>query len=328
MMEFLKNFIELTRAYTLPITFASCFIIYSYAHYSSEFYFPAFILLIFALCCIHLYTNLYDDYKDIKKQIQKGNKLEDISFTGYIPKAVLILNKTFSIKQVRYILGLTSMLGLGIGITFALDAGWPVLFFIIAGIVLILLYPESSKIYCQELTVGLIFGPLVIMGGYYALTKEFNSSLLLLSFAIFFATLTLLHAKNIMDWEFDINAGKKTLAILSGSKENAIKWLSAIAVIPYVIVVIGVLFNQIFNPSMLCVFLTLPIYCKLISSMKEYIEVKDVEFNPRWYWGFFENWKTIKEKRIDFFMFRFYLARNFAFFFALFAALGVIGVIK
>ena len=56
--------------------------------------------------------------------------------------------------------------------------------------------------------------------------------------------------------------------------------------------------------------------------MKDYININDVELKPRWYWGFFENWETIKENKIEFFMFRFYLARNYAFFFALFAAVG------
>ena len=96
------------------------------------------------------------------------------------------------------------------------------------------------------------------------------------------------------------------------------KWMM---ILSYYIVVFGVLMGM-FNPYMLLVFLTLPIATKLNESMKDYINIKDIEFKPRWYWGMFENWKEIQEKRIDFFMFRFYLARNFAFFFALFASIG------
>ena len=91
--------------------------------------------------------------------------------------------------------------------------------------------------------------------------------------------------------------------------------------IPYIIVLAGVLLN-IFNSKMLYVFLTLPIATKIISSMKEYIEIKDVKFKPRWYFGFFENWKEIQNAKLEFFMFRFYLARNFSFWFALFASIG------
>ena len=77
-----------------------------------------------------------------------------------------------------------------------------------------------------------------------------------------------------------------------------------------------------YNPKTLYVFLTLPVATKLIESIKDYVNVKDIKFEPRWYWGFFENWKEIKERKLDYFMFRFYLARNFAFFFALFASIG------
>ena len=79
-----------------------------------------------------------------------------------------------------------------------------------------------------------------------------------------------------------------------------------------------------FNPKMLYVFLTLPIATKLLESMKDYINIKDVKFETRWYWGMFENWEQINKLNIAFYMFRFYLARNFLFFFAIFAAIGIV----
>lgn len=322
-MGLVKKFIELTRAYSLLVTFASCFVIYAYAHYSPNFSLLNFVILTFALCCVHLGGNLYDDYKDIKIQLQNGKKLEEVYFDGFIPKARLIKDGTFSINATRKIINIMFVIATSIGLSFTLCSGWPILIFMLLGAILTLLYPMSSKYNCSEIIIGMIFGPLMIMGGYYALCSEFNLNLFILSIAIFFATLVLLHAHNIMDWEFDIKNGKKTIAILSGSKQNAIKILGFFIVSSYLIILAGVLTNC-FNPNMLLVFLTLPIATKLISSMKEFIDVKDVEFKPKWYLGFFENWKLIKENKIDFFMFRFYLARNFVFFFALFASIGVV----
>ncbi len=322
-MEFVKKFIELTRGYTLLMSLGPCLILYSYLHNNDIFTKPAFFMVMIALFCVHLGVNLYDDYKDIKKQLELGKSLEEVSFDAYIPKAVLIRNKTFSIRQVRFIIMSFFIFAAVTGICFAFASGWQVLLFMLAGGILSLLYPCSSKFYCQELIVGLLFGPLLIMGANYALANYYDAGLFLLSWAVFFTTIVLLHSKNIMDWEFDIKNGKKTLAFLSGSKENAIKVLAILISIPYLIILSGVLFNQ-FNPKMLFVFLTLPVATKLISSMKDYIRVKDVEFKPRWYWGFFEGWQAIKERRIDFFMFRFYLARNFAFLFAVLAAIGAV----
>lgn len=321
-MDKIKNFVELTRGYSLLVTFASCFVVYSFAHYLPVFSYLKLAFLIIALCCVHMCANLYDDYRDVKNELKKGKNLNEITFNGFRPKARLILNGTYSIKQVRLIIGVLSIFATVVGLAFTAISGWPVLLYMIAGATLTLLYPYSSKYCCAEIIVGLVFGPLMIMGGYYALAQSFEPNLFLLSFAVMFATLVLLHVHSIMDWEFDIKNGKKTLAIISGSKQNAIKVLTVMVSLPYLIVLVGVLLNM-FNPKMLYVFLTLPIASKLIPSMKEYIEVKDVKFIPRWYWGFFENWKAIKEANLEFFMFRFYLARNFSFWFALFATIGV-----
>ena len=114
---------------------------------------------------------------------------------------------------------------------------------------------------------------------------------------------------------------KHTLAILTGSKIKAICALKWMIIASYYIIFFGTITLRL-NPHTLYVFLTLPIATKLISSMKDYINIKDVEFKPRWYWGIVENWKEIQAQKLDFFMFRFYLARNFSFFFALFACIG------
>jgi len=319
-MELVKNLMELTRFYSLNMILASCFIIFSYAYYNEKFTLINFILLTIALCCTQMGANLFDCYIDVKSQLKKGINFADMQFSTD-RKARLIRNETFSLRQVEIILLILFLIATTIGIYFAITSTWKVVIFAAIGGFLTLLYPISSKFYMAEIIVGLIFGPLAITGGYYALCNDFNSNLFLLSWAIFFTTIILLHTHNIMDWEFDIQNGKNTLAILSKDKETAISALRLMIISAYIIVVIGV-FASYFNPKMFFVFLTLPIATKLLESIKDYINIVDVEFKPRWYWGMFENWSAIKEQKIDFFMFRFYLARNFAFFFALFAALG------
>ena len=318
----LKNFMELTRFYSLNMTLGACFIIFSYAFYSEKFSIINFLLLIVALSFVHLGANLFDCYIDVKTKLNQGYNFENMHFS-LEKKARLIRNGTYSLNQVKLILTLLFGSALLIGFYFAYTTDWKVLLFALIGALLTLFYPISSKYYMSEIIVGLIFGPLMIMGGYFALCGEFNSNLLLLSMAIFFSTLVLLHTHNIMDWEFDINENKNTLAILCKTKEKAIEILKYMIIFAYLIIVIGVL-NLNFNPDMLYVFLTLPIATKLLESIKDYINIKDIKFEPKWYYGFFENWNEIKSQKIDFFMFRFYLARNFALFFALFASIGVV----
>lgn len=321
-MEFLKKFCELTRGYSILVTLASMIVVYSYAHYHDAFSFINFVILTIALCVVHMGANLYDDYRDIKKQLKQSKNLSEVHFNSFVPKARLILNGTFSLKQVKLIINLLFSIAIGIGICFTIVAGWPVLLFMLAGGILTLFYPYSYKYCLGEVIIGLIYGPLMIMGAYYTLTQDFNPDLLLLSVAIFSSTLVLLHAHNIMDWEFDEKDNKKTLARMCKNKNDAIQLLKELIVYSYAVVLAGVFLGR-FNPYILYVFLTLPIASELIKSMKEYVAVVNVEFKPRWYWGFFENWQTIKENNLEFFMYRFYLARNFGFFFAILATIGV-----
>ncbi len=322
-LNYLKNFIELTRGYALLMTFASCMVIWAFTYQNMYFTAFNFILLFFALCCVHMGGNLFDDYIDVKMKLKEGYTLENMAFDTFLPKARLIREGVFSFKQVEIILISLFSFATLVGLYFAFTSDLKILFFMIFGGILVLFYPISPRYKLSETIIGLMYGPLAIMGGCLALTKNLDSNLFILSCAIFFTTLVLLHTDNIMDWEFDVKNNKNTLAILSKSKDNAINILRLIIIFAYSIVTLGVLFQRL-NPFSLYVFLTLPIAAKLLTSIKEYVDVKDVELETRWYWGFFENWEEIKKHNAQFYMFRFYLARNFAFWFAFFAMLGTI----
>jgi len=321
--KYFENFCELTRFYALPMTIASLFTVWSYAHYSMNYTCLNFLITLIAICSLHLGANLFDDYIDVKSELKKGIELKDINFNSRVPKARLILNNTYSFKQIEIILIILFLIPVSAGIYFTFVSGLQILIYMILGGLLTLFYPISAKYYLSETIIGLIYGPLMITGGYFALTKEFNFNLFILSTAIMLSTVVLLHTHSIMDWEYDIKNSKKSLAILTGSKENAVKVLKALITCAYAIVVLGVLSAK-FNPHMLYVFLTLPIATKLPASIKDYINIKDVKFQPRWYYGLFENWDAIKKQGIEYFMYRFYLARNFALFFAIFAGIGAV----
>ena len=323
----LRNFGELTRAYALPVTFASCILVWAFAHnyYGNDIQFTYlnFILLLIAMCCVHLGANLFDDYIDVKHKLKSAGSLENISFERYTLKANLILNRTFSLKEVLMVVSILFIIPTIIGIYFAVTVSPYVLIYAVLGGVLAIFYPIASRFYLGEIVIGSIYGPLMINGGYLAMTGTFNYNLFLCSLAVFFTTIVLLHTDNIMDWEHDIKEGKRTLCLLLGSKEKAIKWLRYIIVISYAIILLAVLLDCL-NKNSLYVFLTLPIAVKLPKSLVDYINIRDVEFKPRWYYGPFENWKKIQEAKIDFFMYRMYLGRNYLFFFALFLAIGTV----
>lgn len=317
----IKNLMQLTRFHALAPTIASCLVVLSFAHTQTSFTFINFLLLTFALCCVHLGANLFDDFIDVKLKIKQGMKLNEVHFDTIVPKAKLIINETFSFKQVTIILSILFSIALLIGFYFAYITDWKVLIFALLGAILSLFYPIAPKYCLGEVSVGLIYGPLMILGGYYALCGSIHPYLHLISCIIFLTTITLLHADNLMDYEHDIKEGRKTICVLLKDKNLSILTLNYIIILAYALVTIGVFLGYL-NPHTLYVYLTLPIAVKLMESMKEYIEIKNVEFKPRWYWGPFENWEEIEKNNIAFYMFRFLLARNYLFFFALFLSIG------
>ena len=80
-MELVKNLMELTRFYSINMTLASCFIIFSYAYYSEKFTILNFLLLTIALCCVQMGANLFDCYIDVKAQLKKGIDFENMRFS-------------------------------------------------------------------------------------------------------------------------------------------------------------------------------------------------------------------------------------------------------
>ena len=141
--KYFLNFMQLTRMYSLATVLASCIIVLSFAHFHEKFSIINFILLTLALCCLNLFENLYDDFVDIKAQVDKGVKLQDVKFNSFVPKAKLILDGTFSFKQVAVILSVLALIPSLIGIYFIFFAGFPVLIFMALGVVLTLFYPFS-----------------------------------------------------------------------------------------------------------------------------------------------------------------------------------------
>ena len=340
--EFLNNFqtlklqfIELTRGYTLLTSAAPWFVAAAAASVSAHFYsdiklklFTTFLSFI-AIMCVHLGVNLLDDYIDIKKQMKNGTPLSEIKFEDKVRnKAGLIIDGTYSLKDVKVILGILFGFGILSGIYFTLLYGWIIPFYAIVSGILCLLYPISSRFYLSETIVGTIFGPLLIMGTYTALTGLYLHKLFIMSIAVGLIIVVLLSTHNIMDYDYDKKAGKRTLSTLTGSKKGALILLAGEILIAYLIIIYLALSKQFPYWILLSILLTAPLSIKLIISLNDYNNMKNLKFIPKWYLGPMENWDIIQKAGIEYFMYRFYIARNLGFIFCIILALVCFFTIK
>lgn len=330
-----SQFIELTRGYTLLTSAAPWFVAAAAASVSAHFYsdikiklFTTFLSFI-AIMCVHLAINLFDDYIDVKKKLKEGISLDKIKFEDKVRnKAGLIINGTYSMKKVKIILSI--LLGIGIisGVYFTFLYGWIIPFYAVVSGILCLLYPISSRFYLSETIVGTIFGPLLIMGTYTALTGLYLHKLFIMSIAVGLMIVVLLSAHNIMDYDYDKKAGKRTLSTLTGSKKGALILLAAEILIAYLIIIYLTLTKQFPYWILLSIVLTAPLSAKLIISLNDYNNMKDLKFIPKWYLGPMENWDIIQKAGIEYFMYRFYIARNLGFIFCIILALVCFFTIK
>ena len=325
-----ENFKSLTRAYTLPMSvfpFLVGYFLYL-EHFTKDPFYIIYqfisggllvktIFMLIGLVCAHMFANLFDDYIDVKKQLNKGLSLNEIDFKSK-RKAVKILDGTYSMQDVKIVLRNLAIVAVICALYFICHSGPVSIVYILLGALLTLFYPRSSKYGLSELTIGIVFGPLLVNGVYQCLLGQFEIEVFLISVAVGVITSILAITQGIMDYEFDKPSGKKSLCVVLNNKEHTICIIALLIILSCLDIYINysknLLYgNLLFIPIALAAF----IGGKLVLSLSEYIEIKDVKFIPKWYFGPMENFDKIKEKHFDYYMYRFYLARNLAIFFNL-----------
>lgn len=316
----LSNFFELTRAYSLLMSVAPWFLALMWA----QIYLPSpkdMFLTLIGIICVHLGTNLFDDYIDVTKELNSGKTLDTIDFGAINNKARLILNGTFPLNKVIRIIAILYAVAVLIGIYYTITVGPAIPVIIAISGILCILYPYATKYYLGELIVGLLFGPLLMSGTYLALSGYLSTRILIVSISVGLLTAALLHTHAIMDWEYDERKGKNTLPRLFKNKPAAIRALEVLVWLSYINVIFFVMTGWL-HPNVLYVLITLPLAVELFKSIKDYINIKDVKFIPGWWMGPMEDWSTINKNHMAFFMYRFYLARNLCFLFCMIAGIA------
>src|SRR5262249_33928756 len=116
--------------------------------------------------------------------------------------------------------GLGILAGIGIGITafFIVERGWAAVLFAAAGIALLLLYdaaPTSLKtIGLGEVSVFLVWGPLMVGGGYAMIRGRVSTAVFYASIPYGLGVMSILVGKHIDQIEFDSGKRIRTLPVL------------------------------------------------------------------------------------------------------------------
>lgn len=259
------------------------------------------IIAFIGIICAHLSANLLDDIFDyLMGKVEIRNQTRN----GRTIKCQHILDKSASIKD--FIIWAISFgaIAVCIGAFFIFKQGLPILYFIIAGGLLSIFYsaPPFKLSYrgLGELVIGLMFGPLLVCGMFFASTGIISKSSILLSLATGLLATNIVYVHSMVDTKIDTACEKQTLATILKTKQLQLIALSVFTFVPYVI---GFIVSPILGFLLL---ITLPIAIFLIQTMKNNFRYKILfRFLPK------KAWKYIIKTDNEFFYTRWLLARNF-----------------
>ncbi|GBF22874.1 1,4-dihydroxy-2-naphthoate octaprenyltransferase [Candidatus Gastranaerophilus sp. (ex Termes propinquus)] len=264
-----NNFLELTRAYSLPLSLSPLFVALCWALDAQ----PGALnitLVFLAIICLHLATNLFDDYIDLKRELKKGAALSDVTFAGAPQKARLIKAEVYSLSSVFKIISSLYFIAILTGVYFTFLLGYEVVAIALVAALLCALYPFLTKWKpggLGEVVLAILFGPLLTYGAYFALVGTHSLSLQLFSLTLALLIANVGHVHSLMDFENDIARGKRTLCTMFKTKQNARKVTTALIALAYfnmaALLALGYL-----PPLSAVVFFTLPTALKLVHALK------------------------------------------------------------
>jgi len=228
------------------------------------------ILTLLGALLAHISVNVLNDYFDYRSGIDLAAKRTPFSGgSGILPAGLLK-------AQEVYLLGLASLIGVGaVGIYFTMEWGWRILPLGIVGMLVVYLYTThitKNPLVCA-IAPGLGFGPLMVVGTYFAQTGEYSLTAGLASLVPGFLVSNLLLLNQFPDVEADKVASRRHIPIAYGRRFSA-KVYAVLMLATYVSLAAAVGFG-VLPLTALIGLLTLPLAVKTVmGALKNYDDME------------------------------------------------------
>ncbi len=256
----LKDWIFAARPWSFPASSMPALLAFTYVFYISHFQTITvnWFLGIFAVLgaiIFHAGGNLVSDYFDYKNGVDR----EDTFGAG------MLVNKVFEPKTILYYGLGTLTAGTMLGLYLYSQTGLPLLIIGIVGMIGAGFYFQFKSKALGDLLIFIVYGPVISLGTFYAMTSIVCWEAIALCFPITFITVNILHANNTRDILSDKRANIKTLAMNLGINKSIIlyKSLLGMAYVSSILLVVTGIISWI----TLAVFITLPVALKNIKIM-------------------------------------------------------------
>ena len=282
-------------------------------------------LAVLGVAFAHLAMNLSDDYFDYKADVLGDrDKVQRQGFRAMMHKYPYLTDGSESLrstaKVIAIFVGLALLCGLVIvwdrwenGIWGEQGLWWIAAIVFSCGFLGVFYSAPPLKLAYRglgELVIAFIFGPLLMMGVYYASAGQIAWEVVLISVPVGLLVLNILFTHSFIDMKGDEQCNKMTFARLLKSRRANLVASFIFIFLPFALVILGVCLGVLAWPY-LAVLLVLPRGIWLFRSLRDYSQGKNVTMDkaPKVI-GSIPDWENYKKAGIEWFMLRWLCARN------------------
>jgi len=262
-MSMYKNWFLASRPWSFSMTFISLSVGAALAQNVVDFSFGLYLLSLLGGVIGHAGTNLINDYYDVKSGVDDA----EAKTAQYRPHP-LVEGKLPPVAVRNAALALLAVTGV-IALILAAVSGFEIVLLGAAGILLSLAYtapPFKYKYFALgELSVFLIWGPIMVQGAFFVQAGHFSATALAVSIPFGALVALVLLANNIRDIEHDASKGIRTIAIVLG-RARSMTLYKALMAAAYVSVSLMAVTGYV-SPLALITLFSLPIAVKLFKEM-------------------------------------------------------------
>jgi 1,4-dihydroxy-2-naphthoate octaprenyltransferase len=279
-LDILSRWLIAVRAAVLILTFLSAAVAGLLAARDGLFDWGRWLLVAVGLVMAHATNNLLNDLIDFQRGVDEDNYFR----TQYGPQTVQqgLLTK----QQLLAYAAATGAVAAACGLALAVMGGWPILALMGVGALFVLFYTWPLKyIGLGEITVLLVWGPLMVGGGYFAVTGRWDADVVLAGLPCALGATTVIFGKHIDKLAADKAKRIRTLPVLIGERASRI-CVMALTALQYLLV-IALVGTGYFSRAMLIVlpalYFSLPVWRMFPHPRPAEPPQEAGEFWPMWF---------------------------------------------
>jgi 1,4-dihydroxy-2-naphthoate octaprenyltransferase len=252
-LDLISKWLIASRAAVLVMTFISAALAGLFALRDGAFNIFLWLALALGLIFSHATNNLFNDYTDFVRGVDEDNYFR--TMYGPQPIAHGLLTK----RQLLTYSAVTGLLAVAFGVALLAANQWDGTIWLLLGLgaFFVLFYTWPLKyIAMGEIAVLIVWGPLMIGGGYYVMTQQWDWNVVWASLPYVLGVTTVIFGKHIDKLEIDKAKKIYTLPVVLGEKLSRYAVLGMM-ILSYVLVVV-LIATKYFTPVMLIVVFAIP----------------------------------------------------------------------